>query len=65
MVKKGFESNIVGKKKKETGQISINTHKKDKIKKKKMKHRHIDTHTYTHTYIHILCPTKSVHDLIV
>ena len=29
MVKKGIESNMVGKKKKETGQISIYTHKKD------------------------------------
>ena len=35
MVKKGIESNMVGKKKKETGKTSINTHKKDKIKKKK------------------------------
>ena len=41
MVKKGIESNMVGKKKKETGQIDI------------------------YIYIYILCPTKSVHDLIV
>ena len=38
MVKKGIESNMVGKKKKETVQISINTHKK-RFKKIKIKMR--------------------------
>ena len=59
MAKKGIESNMVGKKKKETGQISINTHKKILKKKKKKDMIQHEDHIFSLTYPLLICSTTT------